>query len=71
MEARASVCFLSKTRTGDEDVNRLAVMDLGSTSFSLLVADARQDGRIETVLRKRAMLRLGARPAGAEIPPEV
>ena len=52
-------------------MNRLAVMDLGSTSFSLLVADAWQDGRIETVLRKRAMLRLGARPAGAEIPPEV
>jgi phosphohistidine phosphatase SixA len=58
-------------RTGDQDARRLAILDLGSTSFRLVVADAWQDGRIETVLRERAMLRLGARPAGAEIPEEV
>jgi exopolyphosphatase/guanosine-5'-triphosphate,3'-diphosphate pyrophosphatase len=52
-------------------VHRLAILDLGSTSFSLLVADAAREGRIERVARKRAMLRLGARPAGAEIPLEV
>lgn len=39
---------------------RVAVLDLGSTSFHLLVADASPTGRIERVVRRRVMLRLGA-----------
>jgi exopolyphosphatase/guanosine-5'-triphosphate,3'-diphosphate pyrophosphatase len=39
---------------------RVAVLDLGSTSFHLLVADASPTGRIERVVRRRSMLRLGA-----------
>jgi exopolyphosphatase/guanosine-5'-triphosphate,3'-diphosphate pyrophosphatase len=39
---------------------RLAVIDLGSTSFHLLVVDAQPDGEIRRVLREREMLRLGA-----------
>jgi len=39
---------------------RVAVLDLGSTSFHLLVADASPTGRIERVVRERVMLRLGA-----------
>lgn len=39
---------------------RLAVLDLGSTSFHLLVADASPTGRIDRVVRRRVMLRLGA-----------
>jgi exopolyphosphatase/guanosine-5'-triphosphate,3'-diphosphate pyrophosphatase len=42
------------------DPTRVAVLDLGSTSFSLLVADATQNGEIEPVVRARASLRLGA-----------
>lgn len=51
---------------------RLAVLDLGSTSFHLLVADATPEGGIERVLRERTMLRLGALIGdGARIPEEV
>jgi exopolyphosphatase/guanosine-5'-triphosphate,3'-diphosphate pyrophosphatase len=39
---------------------RIAVLDLGSTSFHLLVADASPTGRIDRVARRRVMLRLGA-----------
>lgn len=39
---------------------RVAVLDLGSTSFHLLVADASPTGSIERVVRRRVMLRLGA-----------
>lgn len=39
---------------------RLAVLDLGSTSFHLLVADAKGTGEIHRVSRRREMLRLGA-----------
>ncbi|RIL01361.1 MAG: hypothetical protein DCC71_18040 [Proteobacteria bacterium] len=39
---------------------RFAVLDLGSTSFHLLVADATADGDVRRVLRERVMLRLGA-----------
>lgn len=50
---------------------RLAVADLGSTSFHMLVADATPDGHLERVTREREMLRLGAAigPDGL-IPPE-
>ena len=40
---------------------RCAVLDVGSTSMSMLVADTRAaDGRIEPILRSRVELRLGA-----------
>jgi exopolyphosphatase/guanosine-5'-triphosphate,3'-diphosphate pyrophosphatase len=39
---------------------RVAVLDLGSTSFHLMVADATPTGGIRRVLRERTMLRLGA-----------
>ena len=39
---------------------RVAVLDLGSTSFHLLVADATPTGEIRRVTREREMLRLGA-----------
>jgi exopolyphosphatase/guanosine-5'-triphosphate,3'-diphosphate pyrophosphatase len=51
---------------------RLGVLDLGSTSFHLLVADATPEGTIERVLRERTMLRLGALIGdGAHIPEDV
>ena len=39
---------------------RAAVLDLGSTSFHLLVASASSDGELEHIASERAMLRLGA-----------
>jgi len=52
---------------------RFAVLDLGSTSFHLLVADATADGAIERVLRERVMLRLGALigERGGRVPEDV
>lgn len=38
---------------------RFAVLDLGSTTFQLLVADADQDGSLTPVLRDRVVLNLG------------
>jgi len=45
---------------GEEATVRIAVLDLGSTSFHLLVADATADGGIERVMSERVMLRLGS-----------
>ncbi|MBW2282229.1 MAG: histidine phosphatase family protein [Deltaproteobacteria bacterium] len=42
------------------DSTRVAVLDLGSTSFNLLVADATASGEIAPVVRERASPRLGA-----------
>jgi len=39
---------------------RAAVLDLGSTSFTLLVADVWPDGAVHRVVREKVMLRLGA-----------
>jgi phosphohistidine phosphatase SixA len=39
---------------------RIGIVDLGSTSFTLLVADVTPDGHIVRVAREREMLRLGA-----------
>ncbi len=39
---------------------RAAVLDLGSNSFHILVAEASEDGAITPVLREREMLHLGA-----------
>ena len=51
---------------------RVGVIDLGSTSFHLLVADATPSGEIRRVLREREMLRLGALMArGGSIPEPV
>lgn len=51
---------------------RIGVLDLGSTSFNLLVADATPGGDIERVDRQRRMLRLGATiNESGEIPEEV
>jgi exopolyphosphatase/guanosine-5'-triphosphate,3'-diphosphate pyrophosphatase len=48
---------------------RVGVLDLGSTSFHLLVADTTPAGEIRRVTREREMLRLGALVArGANIP---
>jgi exopolyphosphatase/guanosine-5'-triphosphate,3'-diphosphate pyrophosphatase len=47
-------------RDGADAKLRVAVLDLGSTSFHLLVADASPTGRIERVTNSRVMLRLGA-----------
>ena len=44
----------------DAGPQRLAVLDMGSTSFHLVVADVFPDGSIERVTRERVMLRLGA-----------
>jgi exopolyphosphatase/guanosine-5'-triphosphate,3'-diphosphate pyrophosphatase len=51
---------------------RFAVLDLGSTSFHLLVADATPGGEIERVMSERVMLRLGALIGdGARVPDDV
>jgi exopolyphosphatase/guanosine-5'-triphosphate,3'-diphosphate pyrophosphatase len=51
---------------------RAAALDLGSTSFNLLIADVREDGRITPVIREKMELRLGAVIAhGGQIPKEV
>ena len=42
---------------------RCAVLDLGSTSFQLLVTDAEADGTLTHVLRDRVILNLGAEVA--------
>ncbi len=50
---------------------RVAVFDLGSSSFHLMVVDASRDGRLELVLRRRSFLHLGtevARTGG--VPPD-
>ncbi len=49
---------------------RLAVLDLGSTSFSLVVVDVAADGDLVRVLRKRSTLRLGAHTNDAGAIPE-
>ena len=53
----------------EDGKQRVAVLDLGSTSFHLLVADATPTGEIRRVRREREMLRLGALIAsGGRIP---
>ena len=48
------------TRPSGPRTFRGAALDLGSTSFNLLIADVRGDGRITPVIREKMMLRLGA-----------
>ncbi len=55
-----------------QESRRAAVLDLGSTSFNLLIADVHCGGEIEPVVREKVMLRLGAVIAEHEaIPDEV
>jgi exopolyphosphatase / guanosine-5'-triphosphate,3'-diphosphate pyrophosphatase len=49
---------------------RCAVLDLGSTSFQLLVTDAERDGTLTHVLRDRVILNLGAEVAATGRVPE-
>jgi exopolyphosphatase/guanosine-5'-triphosphate,3'-diphosphate pyrophosphatase len=42
---------------------RVAVFDLGSNSFHLMVVDASRDGRLDPVLRRRSFLHLGTEVA--------
>ena len=49
---------------------RAAALDLGSTSFHLLIADVHQGGAIHPVVREKFMLRLGAVIAEHEEVPE-
>jgi exopolyphosphatase/guanosine-5'-triphosphate,3'-diphosphate pyrophosphatase len=52
--------------------SRVAVLDLGSTSFHLLVAEVSDDGMLRRVERERIMLRLGAELGDdSRIPPAV
>ncbi len=62
---RARASYLPPPRVGaaspDLDTKqRIGIVDLGSTSFTLLVADVSSDGHIVRVAREREMLRLGA-----------
>jgi phosphohistidine phosphatase SixA len=51
---------------------RAATLDLGSTSFNLLIADATPRGTIRPVVQEKVMLRLGAViAAGSRIPDDV
>jgi exopolyphosphatase/guanosine-5'-triphosphate,3'-diphosphate pyrophosphatase len=51
---------------------RIGVLDMGSTSFRLLVADVTRAGRVVPVATQKNMLRLGAAVARhGEIPPEL
>lgn len=60
-EAReASGSRAPRTPLAPDTKARLAVLDLGSTSFHLLVADATSAGEVLRVARKRERLRLGA-----------
>jgi exopolyphosphatase/guanosine-5'-triphosphate,3'-diphosphate pyrophosphatase len=53
-------------------VVRAATLDLGSTSFNLLIADATPEGAIRPIVREKVMLRLGALiGAKPEIPEQV
>jgi len=49
---------------------RLAVLDLGSTSFSLTAVEVTASGHFDRILRKRATLRLGAHTNEAGAIPE-
>jgi exopolyphosphatase/guanosine-5'-triphosphate,3'-diphosphate pyrophosphatase len=51
---------------------RAATLDLGSTSFNLLIADATPDGAIRPIVQEKVMLRLGALMGSKpEIPEDV
>jgi exopolyphosphatase / guanosine-5'-triphosphate,3'-diphosphate pyrophosphatase len=50
---------------------RVAVFDLGSSSFHLMVVDASRDGALHPVVRRRSFLHLGTEVArGGTVPPD-
>jgi exopolyphosphatase/guanosine-5'-triphosphate,3'-diphosphate pyrophosphatase len=59
-EERAPAAGRAKDAKREPVRARVAVLDLGSTSFQLLVADATSEGEIQRIERERIMLRLGA-----------
>jgi exopolyphosphatase/guanosine-5'-triphosphate,3'-diphosphate pyrophosphatase len=62
----------SDAEGSEEEDQRVAVFDLGSTSFHLLVCEASGEGSLRRVLRERIMLRLGSVVAkDGRIPPAV
>jgi exopolyphosphatase/guanosine-5'-triphosphate,3'-diphosphate pyrophosphatase len=71
-EQGVEVARVDRAATEAEELpaQRLAVIDLGSTSFHLLVADATPAGRLTPVHSERVMLRLGAELGGGRIPDE-
>ena len=71
-EAGVEVLRVDRAATEAEEIppQRLAVIDLGSTSFHLLVADATPAGRLTPVHSERVMLRLGAELGDGRIPEE-
>src|SRR6266576_4010450 len=66
-------CATSRRRATAPDrlaTVRVAVFDLGSTSFQLLVGDVEADGGLTPVLRDRVVLNLGAEVAATgSVPP--
>jgi exopolyphosphatase/guanosine-5'-triphosphate,3'-diphosphate pyrophosphatase len=67
-QAKGAV-LVSPARVEDVPM-RCAVLDLGSTSFQLLVTDAEPDGTLTHVLRDRVILNLGADVAATGRVPE-
>lgn len=63
------VRFDEPNKSGAKSI-RAAVLDLGSTSFNLLIADVQHQGKIRPVVREKVMLRLGAVIATASAIPE-
>ncbi len=62
----------ARLRASMPETVRSAVLDLGSTSFNLLIADVSRQGEIHPVVREKFMLRLGAVIASnAHIPADV
>ena len=49
-----------KRKASATDSTRTAILDMGSTSFHLMVAEWTADGDIQRVARERVMLRMGA-----------
>src|SRR5580765_4978792 len=67
---RSEGAVLVSTAAAEAEPIRCAVLDLGSTSFQLLVTDAEADGTLTHVLRDRVILNLGADVAATGRVPE-
>src|SRR6185312_10289848 len=68
--SRSEGAVLVSTAPAEAEPIRCAVLDLGSTSFQLLVTDAEADGTLTHVLRDRVILNLGADVAATGRVPE-
>ena len=58
-KARRSASKLRRELARPQSI-RAAVLDMGSTSFTLLIADVARNGVIQPIVREKVMLRLGA-----------